>query len=106
MDDKLRSQALKAVAKANVAVEAAMLELEDVLANGCGCPKTVEEAIGDCETAKARLLEAHALLRTSHIAERNATDGAPLPFPEGEEATSVPKAKAKKKKKDADIDAA
>ena len=96
MDDKQRAQGLKAIQKAAVAADAAYMELRDIESNGCGCPDTVAAAIDQVEAAKVNFAEAHIGIRNAHIIRASREEGAPLPFPEGEEATRAPKGRRKK----------
>ena len=80
-----------------MATDAAEMELQDILTNGCGCPQTVETVINSIRDARAALDEAHIGIRTAHIVKANSEQGSPLPFAEGEEATKAPKTGRKKK---------
>lgn len=82
------------------------MELQDILTNGCGCPDTVNSAISSLRDARAALDEAHIGIRTAHIVKANKEQGAPLPFAEGEESTSVPKGGKGGKRKPRGKDAA
>lgn len=99
MDDKQRAQGLKAIARAAVAADAALLELEDICTNGCGCPETVEAAKGAIRQGKEDLNEAHRIIRTAHIVKAAREEGAPLPFAEGPESTRVPAGGGKGRKR-------
>lgn len=98
MDDKMRAQGLKALAKVRIAAEAAAAELEDIVENGCGAPKQVGAAQARIEKIKVLAHEAHSFISKAHTEEKNASEGKPLPFKEGEEATKPSKGGAKDRK--------
>ena len=93
MDDKQRSQGLKALSKIRLAAENAAAELEDIIENGCGAPRQVGAAQARVEKIKALAHEAHSLIAKAHVIEKNEAEGSPLPFKEGEEATRAGKPK-------------
>lgn len=100
MDDRQRAQGLRAISKVASAAEVAVLELEDIITNGCACPDTVRGAIESLENVQGGLKDAHRAIRTAHIVRASKEQGSPLPFPEGEEATHAPKGRKKKAGKD------
>ena len=93
MDDKQRSQGLKAIGKVRVAAEAASSELEDIIENGCGAPRQVASAQSRIDKIKVLAHEAHGFIAKAHIVEADEEKGPALPFAGGPEATKVPKAK-------------
>lgn len=95
MDDKMRAQGLRALQKAAVATEGAILELSDIRTAGCGSPEAVDSASAEAHNALTRLKEAHRVIREAHIVKAEREQGAPLPFAEGPEQTRPPKAKKK-----------
>jgi hypothetical protein len=97
VDDRQRSQGLKALKKIRTAAEDAASELEDILENGCGATKQVKASLGRVEKIHALAKEAHGFISTAHIEAANAEKGEPLPFAEGEEATRAPRARDRKK---------
>ena len=96
MDDKQRSQGLKAITKVRTAIENAEAELEDILTNGCGAPRQVTAALSRVQKSGVLVKEAHQHIREAHVIAKDETEGASLPFAGGPEATRAPKGKDRK----------